>query len=392
MSANKIEIQAPAFPESITEGEVAKWNASVGDSVKRDAVLVEIETEKVVLEVTAPADGTLESIAAEEGAVIESKQTLGSFVPGEISAAAPAPAASAETPAAPAPAAAAAPSGSAPPMGPAARQQTRQLQVDPAKVTATGPRGRATPQDVRNAAAGPAPVPETTARRVPMSRLRRTIARRLVEVQQTNACLTTFNEIDMSAVMQMRRDYQERFTAAHGVRLGFMSFFVAAATRALTAMPIVNAQIDGDDVVYSDSADVGVAVSTDRGLVVPVIRHADSMSFAQIESQVVDFATRARDSKLQLHELTGGTFTITNGGIFGSLMSTPILNAPQSAILGMHKIQERPMVVGGEIVVRPMMYVALTYDHRIIDGKDSVQFLVRIKEAVENPESLLLEL
>jgi len=417
-----IEIKAPAFPESISEGTVAVWHKAVGDPVNRDELLVDIETDKVVLEVVAPADGQLSEIVKAEGDTVTSEELVGRFEAGAADAAAP-------TKAAPAPAEAQAEaaedgadgangdSAGAASASPAARKLASEAGVDMASVSGSGKSGRITKDDVQRAIearkeAAPAPkleapveepaIPEDMAgglagerveRRVPMTRLRASIARRLVEAQQNAAMLTTFNEADMQPIMTMRRRYQEDFQKRHNdTRLGFMSFFVRASVEALKRFPAVNASIDGDDIIYHGYYDIGVAVSSERGLVVPVIRDADALSFAQIEDQVVQYGEKARTNKLSIDDMSGGTFTISNGGIFGSMLSTPILNPPQTAILGMHKIQERPVVEDGEIVIRPMMYLALSYDHRLIDGREAVQFLVTIKELIEDPARILLEL
>ncbi len=399
-----IEIKAPTFPESVADGTVATWHKKPGEPVQRDELLVDIETDKVVLEVVAPADGTLKTVFKNEGDVVLSDEVLAVFVEGAVEAAAPAAAA----PAAAAPAAASADVI----LSPAARKIAEENSVNPAAVAATGKDGRVTKEDVVNhlksapkaapAAAAPKaaatalvvglPVGERIEKRVPMTRLRATIAKRLVEAQQSAAMLTTYNEVNMKPVMDLRAKYKDQFEKVHGVKMGFMSFFVKAATEALKRFPAVNASIDGNDMVYHGYQDVGVAVSTERGLVVPVLRDTDSMSLAEIESTIGDFAKRGRDGKLGIDDMQGGTFTITNGGIFGSLMSTPILNPPQTAILGMHKIQDRPMAVNGQVVILPMMYLALSYDHRMIDGKEAVQFLVAIKDLLEDPARLLLDI
>ena len=390
-----IEIKTPTFAESISEGTVAVWHKQVGDPVKRDDVLVDIETDKVVIEIFAPADGVLIEILKEEGEVVESEDPLALLEEGVVADV---------TPEAPPP-----PVAQDVPASPAARKLAAEQGVALDDITGTGKGGRVMKEDVARAlevevgdvpAEVPAPpdlVPtdddERVERRVPMTRLRASIANRLVEAQQTAAMLTTFNELDMAPVMTMRRRYGDEFQARHnGTKLGFMGFFVRAAVEALKRFPAVNASIDGSDIIYHGYYDIGVAVSTDRGLVVPVIREADALGLHQIEDAIVDYSTRARDGKLALADIQGGTFTISNGGVFGSLLSTPILNPPQTAILGMHKIEQRPVVVDGEIVVRPMMYLALSYDHRLIDGREAVQFLVTIKELVEDPARILLDL
>ena len=404
-----IEIKAPSFPESVADGTFATWHKKPGDAVKRDELIVDIETDKVVLEVLAEADGVLGAIVAEEGATVLSNQVLGSIEEGSA-AAAPAPAAAA--PAASAPAAPAA-GGEDPIAAPAARQLAEENGINLASIKGTGKDGRVTKEDVvaaveakKNApAAAPAkpaapaaaaPVfaaGDRTEKRVPMTRVRATVAKRLVEAQSNMAMLTTFNEVDMTEVMALRSKYKDLFEKSHnGVRLGFMSFFVKAATEALKRFPAVNASIDGSDIVYHGFADIGVAVSSDRGLVVPVLRNAELMSLAEIEGGIAAYGKKARDGKLSMDEMTGGTFTITNGGTFGSMMSTPIVNPPQAAILGMHNILQRPMAINGQVVIRPMMYLALSYDHRLIDGKEAVSFLVAIKNLLEDPARLLLDI
>ncbi|UZJ62376.1 2-oxoglutarate dehydrogenase complex dihydrolipoyllysine-residue succinyltransferase [Pseudomonas sp. KU26590] len=403
-----IEIKAPSFPESVADGTVATWHKKPGDAVKRDDLIVDIETDKVVLEVLAEADGVLGAIVAEEGATVLSNQLLGSIEAGGA-AAAPAAAAPAPAAAAPAPAAAA---GDEDAIGaPAARKLAEENGINLSSVKGTGKDGRVTKEDVvaaieakksapaaapaaKPAAAAPvAAVGDRTEKRVPMTRLRAKVAERLVEAQSNMAMLTTFNEVDMTEVMALRSKYKDLFEKSHnGVRLGFMSFFVKAATEALKRYPAVNASIDGTDIVYHGYADVGVAVSSDRGLVVPVLRNAEHMSLAEIEGGIATFGKKARDGKLSIDEMTGGTFTITNGGTFGSMMSTPIVNPPQAAILGMHNILQRPMAINGQVVIRPMMYLALSYDHRLIDGKEAVTFLVTIKNLLEDPARLLLDI
>ena len=411
------EIKAPQFPESVADGTVATWHKAVGEAVSRDELLVDIETDKVVLEVVAPADGVLTAIHKDVGETVLSEELLGIF---EAGAAASATAPAAAEPAAEAPAEApAGPGGAA---SPAARKAASELGVELAQVRGSGRDGRITKEDVEKAATAPAPAPaqataapaapaapasetlqrlpgvgqaegERPERRVPMTRLRASIARRLVEAQQTAAMLTTFNEVNMQPIMDLRARYKDDFEKAHnGTRLGFMSFFVRAATEALKRFPAVNGSIDGNDIVYHGYYDVGVAVGTDRGLVVPIIRDADGLSLAQIEESIRDYGLKARDGKLALEDMAGGTFTISNGGVFGSLMSTPILNPPQTAILGMHKIQDRPMAVNGQVVIQPMMYLALSYDHRLIDGSEAVRFLVTIKDLLEEPARMLLDI
>lgn len=414
-----IEIKAPSFPESVADGTVATWHKKPGDAVKRDDLIVDIETDKVVLEVLAEADGVLGAIVAEEGATVLSNQLLGSI---EEGGAAAAPAAAAPAAAASAPAAAPAQAAAAPAAAsvdedaigaPAARKLAEENGINLSSVKGTGKDGRVTKEDVvaaieakksapaaapaaKPAAAAAAPVTavgDRTEKRVPMTRLRAKVAERLVEAQSNMAMLTTFNEVDMTEVMALRSKYKDLFEKSHnGVRLGFMSFFVKAATEALKRYPAVNASIDGTDIVYHGYADVGVAVSSDRGLVVPVLRNAEQMSLAEIEGGIATFGKKARDGKLSIDEMTGGTFTITNGGTFGSMMSTPIVNPPQAAILGMHNILQRPMAINGQVVIRPMMYLALSYDHRLIDGKEAVTFLVTIKNLLEDPARLLLDI
>ena len=390
-----IEIHVPQLGESISEATVARWMKAPGDAVEADEPLVELETDKVTVEVPAPRSGVLEEILAGEGEEVEVGAVLGRMAAG----AAPAKAAPAPKAGEPAPAAA-----DAPPLSPAARKLLADNALAPEAVAGTGKDGRITKGDVLahlEAAAAPAPVAAPAPRaprpdhpreeRVRMSRLRRRIAERLKDAQNTAAMLTTFNEADMSGVVALRRRYREAFETRHGVRLGFMSFFVKACIGALKEIPAVNAEIDGDDVIYKNHYDIGVAVGTAQGLVVPVLKDADAMSFAEVERSIADLGARARDGKLSMDDLTGGTFTISNGGVYGSLMSAPILNPPQSGILGMHKIEDRPVAVDGKVEIRPMMYLALSYDHRIIDGSESVTFLVRVKEALENPERLLLD-
>ncbi|AQT59280.1 dihydrolipoamide succinyltransferase [Cellvibrio mixtus] len=398
-----IEIKAPTFPESVADGTVATWHKKPGEAVKRDELIVDIETDKVVLEVVAPADGSIAEIIKGEGETVLSNEVIAKFVEGAVAASAPAAAPQAEAKAA-APAAAAEKL-----VNPAARKMAEENNVNTAVVAGSGKDGRVTKEDVANhlksapaasaPAAAPAPVAAIEAvgdrveKRVPMTRLRKRIAERLLEASSTTAMLTTFNEVNMAPVMALRAKYKDQFEKAHnGSRLGFMSFFVKAAAEALRRFPVVNASIDNNDVVYHGYQDIGVAVSTDKGLVVPVLRNAENMSLATIENTIRDFGLRARDGKLGIEEMSGGTFTITNGGVFGSLLSTPILNLPQSAILGMHKIQERPMAVNGKVEILPMMYLALSYDHRLLDGKEAVQFLVTIKDLLEDPARILLEI
>lgn len=401
-----IEIKAPAFPESIADGTVATWHKQVGDAVKRDELIVDIETDKVVMEVLAEADGVLTEIVANEGDTVLSAQLLGRLDTDAV-AAAPAPAAAAPQASAATPAPAAV--GEAI-LSPAARKIAAENALNPADISGTGKAGRVTKEDAvaavanKPAAAAPkaaAPAAEAplfaagdrVEKRVPMTRLRTKVAERLVEAQSSMAMLTTFNEVNMKPIMELRSKYKDLFEKTHnGVRLGFMSFFIKAAVEALKRQPGVNASIDGKDIVYHGYQDIGVAVSSDRGLVVPVLRNAEFMSLAEIEGGIANFGRKAKEGKLTLEDMTGGTFTISNGGVFGSLLSTPIVNPPQTAILGMHKIQERPMAVDGEVVILPMMYLALSYDHRLIDGKEAVTFLVTMKNLLEDPARLLLDI
>ncbi|MBF5055002.1 dihydrolipoamide succinyltransferase [Alcanivorax sp. 521-1] len=419
------DIKAPQFPESVADGTVATWHKKEGEAVKRDELLVDIETDKVVLEVVAPSDGVVGKILKDEGETVESQEVLGSLEAGSGSgdgakqeeskgddkaeekagkddgkqeaAAESAPQAEDK-------------GGDDAQAGPAARKMMSEHGLSAGDVKGTGRDGRITKEDVEKALANrqekpasssseskAAPIPEAEPgereeRRVPMTRLRKRIAERLVSAQQNAAMLTTFNEVNMKPIMEMRKNYKDAFEKAHGVRLGFMGFFSRACVEALKRFPEVNASIDGDDVVYHGYYDIGVAVSTERGLVVPVIRDADQKGLAEVESQIIDYGQKAQKGKLSIDEMTGGTFTISNGGVFGSLMSMPILNPPQTAILGMHKIQERPMAVDGKVEILPMMYLALSYDHRLIDGKQAVQFLVTVKNFIEDPARLLLDI
>ena len=400
------DIMTPALGESVSEATVARWAKKPGDAVRKDEILVELETDKVSLEVAAPADGVLESIAAEEGATVEPGAILGRVSDGAV-AAKPAEAAKAAAPppapiAPPPPVPMAAPVAAA--LAPSAQRIVAENKLDPAAISGSGKDGRVTKGDALAAlearAAAPTPIAapavprEIHAReeRVRMTRLRQTIARRLKEAQNAAAMLTTFNEVDMGAVMALRNSYKDVFEKTHGVKLGFMSFFVRACVHALKHVPEVNAEIDGQDLIYKNHYDIGVAVGTERGLVVPVLRDADGLTLAGIEQGIGALGKKARDGQLAMDDLQGGTFTISNGGVYGSLMSTPILNAPQSGIMGMHKIQDRPMAVGGQVVIRPMMYLALSYDHRIVDGQGAVTFLVKVKEAIEDPQRLLLDI
>jgi 2-oxoglutarate dehydrogenase E2 component (dihydrolipoamide succinyltransferase) len=394
------EIRVPALGESVTEATIAKWFKNEGDAIKVDEPLVELETDKVTVEVPAPASGKLEKINVLAGTTVNVGALLGSILEGAAGATAP-PAAKPVPVAAPAPAAA---KPTETTLSPAVRKAVVENNLNPSDIPGTGKDGRITKGDViatleKPAAAAPVPVAMPVApvssggeERVKMTRLRQTIARRLKDAQNTAAMLTTFNEVDMTEVMAMRNQFKDVFERKHGVKLGFMSFFVKACIQALKDVPAVNAEIDGDDIVYKNYYHVGVAVGTDKGLVVPVLRDADMLSFSGIEKTIAAYGKKARDGQLQIADMQGGTFTISNGGIYGSLMSTPILNAPQSGILGMHKIQERPIAMNGQVVIRPMMYLALSYDHRIVDGKEAVTFLVRVKETLEDPQRALLDL
>lgn len=400
-----IEIKTPVFPESVADGEIAAWHVQVGEGVNRDQILVDIETDKVVLEVVAPSDGKVTEILKAEGETVLAEEVLAMFEAGEV--AEKATKADLETsPDTPevdsldeATAAA----------SPAARKIAEEQKLDVTSIAGTGKSGRVTKEDVLKAVASaegqkqvtraesaPVEVPvagDRIERRVPMTRLRASVARRLLEAQETAAMLTTFNEVDMSAIIELRSQYKDDFAKIHnGTRLGFMSFFVRASIEALKRFPAVNASIDGNDIVYHGYQDIGVAVGSPRGLVVPVLRDADSLTLAEIETQVSDYGRKAQDNKLSIDDMTGGTFTISNGGVFGSLLSTPILNPPQTGILGMHKIQDRPMAVNGEVKIRPMMYLALSYDHRLIDGQEAVRFLVTIKDFLEEPARILLDI
>lgn len=402
----KIEIKAPAFPESVADGEVSLWHKQEGDFVQRDELLVEIETDKVVMEVVAPEAGRLDRILVDVGSTIESEALLAELTPGEATGSAEAP----STPATLEKAEVAVP------MGPAARQLVEEHGLDASAIKGTGKDGRINKEDVLAHMAEQAPAPvtqpapqpvatpapgldlqgptsERIERRVPMTRMRARIAERLLSATQQTAMLTTFNEVDMAPLMRLRSQYKDQFEKTHnGTRLGFMGFFVRACCEALKRFPEVNASIDGNDVVYHGYQDIGVAVSTEDGLVVPVLRDADFMSIADVEAAIRDLGLKARDKRLTIDEMTGGTFTVSNGGVFGSLLSTPILNPPQTAILGMHAIKDRPVAVDDEVVIRPMMYLALSYDHRLIDGKTAVQFLVTVKELIEDPSRILLQL
>ncbi len=404
----KIEIKAPAFPESVADGEVSLWHKQEGDFVQRDELLVEIETDKVVMEVVAPEAGRRDRILIDVGSTIESEALLAELTPGEATGSAEVATTSTSVEKAEAPT----------PMGPAARQLVEEHGLDASAIKGTGKDGRINKEDVlahiANQAPAPAPQPapksaaptaaptttdlqgptsERIERRVPMTRMRARIAERLLSATQQTAMLTTFNEVDMAPLMRLRSQYKDQFEKTHsGTRLGFMGFFVRACCEALKRFPEVNASIDGNDVVYHGYQDIGVAVSTEDGLVVPVLRDADFMSIADVEAAIRDLGLKARDKKLTMEEMTGGTFTVSNGGVLGSLLSTPILNPPQTAILGMHTIKDRPVAMDGEVVIRPMMYLALSYDHRLIDGKTAVQFLVTVKELIEDPSRILLQL
>jgi 2-oxoglutarate dehydrogenase E2 component (dihydrolipoamide succinyltransferase) len=416
------EIRVPTLGESVTEATIGRWFKKPGDAVAVDEPLVELETDKVTIEVPAPSAGTLGEISAKDGETVAVGALLGQIndgAAGAVAKPAAAPAKAAAPAAPPPPAAAAAPAAAAQkapptdaPLAPSVRKISAESGIDAATVPGSGKDGRVTKGDmlaaIEKAASAPTPIHQPAAavqvrapspvddaareERVKMTRLRQTIARRLKEVQNTAAMLTTFNEVDMSHIMAMRGQYKDVFEKKHAIKLGFMGFFTKACVQALKDVPAVNAEIDGTDLIYKNYYHIGVAVGTDRGLVVPVVRDCDQKSIAEIEKSIADFGRRARDGQLKIDEMQGGTFTITNGGIYGSLMSTPILNAPQSGILGMHKIQDRPVVIGGKVEIRPMMYLALSYDHRVIDGKDAVTFLVRVKESLEDPARLVLDL
>src|SRR5437660_2072102 len=409
-----IEVKVPQLSESVSEATLLAWHKKVGEAVKRDENLIDIETDKVVLELPAPADGVLAKIVKVSGGTVQAGEVIATLDT-EGKASAPAPAAvQVQAKAAPAPAPAAKPTPAAAPAMPAARKIAEEKGVDTGSIAGSGRGGRVTKSDVLGTTSPPAPeapaalkpsLPQPPApvsveqilgnrpeQRVPMSRLRARIAERLVQSQSTAAILTTFNEVNMQPVMELRKKYQERFEKEHGVRLGFMSFFVKASVHALKKYPIVNASIDGNDIVYHGYFDIGIAVGSSRGLVVPILRDADQMSFAEVEKKIADFGKRAQDGKLTIEELTGGTFSISNGGVFGSMLSTPIINPPQSAILGVHATRDRPVAENGQVVIRPVNYLALSYDHRIVDGREAVLSLVAIKEALEDPARLLLDL
>jgi 2-oxoglutarate dehydrogenase E2 component (dihydrolipoamide succinyltransferase) len=403
-----IELKVPVLPESVSDATIASWHKQAGDAVKRDENLVDLETDKVVLEVPSPVDGVLKEIRHQVGDTVNSEQIIAIIEEGAV-AAAPAPAAAAPSAAAPAPTAPKAAAKGAEALSPAGLRVATEENIDPSKVAGTGRDGRVTKEDLVNygkgGAAAPAPAAPTAAapaakptpgarpeERVPMTRMRLRIAERLMQSKNSIAMLTSFNEVNLSEVVKMRKALGDAFQKEHGVKLGFMSFFVKAAAEALKRYPFVNASVDGNDVIYHGYQDISIAVSTDKGLVTPVLRDVQDMSFADVEKGIADYATKARANKLSLDDLQGGTFTITNGGTFGSLLSTPIVNPPQSAILGMHTIKERPIVENGQIIAAPMMYIAISYDHRIIDGKDAVLFLVDIKNQLENPQRMLLGL
>ncbi|WP_372357001.1 dihydrolipoyllysine-residue succinyltransferase [Xanthomonas sp. NCPPB 3443] len=401
------EVKVPVLPESVSDATIASWHKKAGEAVKRDENLVDLETDKVVLEVPSPVDGVLKEIKFDTGSTVTSNQILAIIEEGAVAAAAPAEAKKADAPApaaaapaaAPAPAAAAAPAAAsksaADALPPGARFSAITQGVDPSQVEGTGRRGAVTKEDIVNFAKAGGVGKASGARpeeRVPMTRVRKTIAKRLMESKNSTAMLTTFNEVNLAKVSAARKELQDEFQKAHGIKLGFMSFFVKAAANALQRFPLVNASIDGDDIIYHGYSDISIAVSTDKGLVTPVLRNVERQSFADVEQGIADYAAKARAGKLGLDDLQGGTFTITNGGTFGSLLSTPIINPPQSAILGMHAIKERPIAENGQVVIAPMMYLALSYDHRIIDGKDSVKFLVDIKNQLENPGRMLFGL
>lgn len=399
-SGATVEINVPVLPESVAEGTLVSWHKAVGDTVSVDDNLVDIETEKVVLEVPSPVNGILTEIKVEPGNNVEAQQLIAIITEGASAT----PSVAAETPATSTTTSGSVVAGAADKSGPAVRKMIAETGVDTSNIAGTGKDGRLTKSDVAAAASKPAtentssPTSPATAtkserieRREPMSRIRSTIARRLKDAQNTQAMLTTFNDVDLSEVMNLRKQYKESFEKKHDARLGFMSFFAKASVEALKRFPAVNASIDDNDIVYHDYHDIGIAASSPRGLVVPVLRSVDDMSFAQVEKTIAEYGAKAKNGKLGLAEMEGGTFTITNGGVFGSMLSTPIVNPPQSAILGMHRIEQRPVAVNGEVVIRPMMYLALTYDHRIIDGAEAVRFLVTIKECLEDPARLLLE-
>jgi 2-oxoglutarate dehydrogenase E2 component (dihydrolipoamide succinyltransferase) len=395
-----VKIVVPALGESVSEATVAKWFKQPGDGVKMDELLLELETEKVTLEVNATAEGVLQSIDVQEGASVAVGQTLGQIKEGPAPAAKPAEPVKSEAPKPQASAPVSAVQAGERIMAPSARKLVAENNLNPQNIQGTGKGGRINKGDVLDAISDPRNAATTIAafsgekpvERVRMSRLRKTIAQRLKDSQNTAAILSTFNEIDMSRVIAVRAKYRDSFQEKHGVKLGFMSFFLKAVISALKEVPSVNAEMEGDDIIYKKYYDIGVAVGTEQGLVVPVVRGADQMTFAEIEKEIVSLAIKAREGKLAMSDLTGGTFSITNGGVYGSLLSTPIINPPQTGIIGLHSTQERPVAINGKIEIRPMMYVALSYDHRVIDGKDAVTFLVKVKEAIEYPERLLIDL
>jgi len=417
----RVEVKSPTLPESVAEATLLSWHKQAGESVARDENLVDIETEKVVLEVPAPQDGVLQEVLKRDGETIGSNEPIAIIETEATGTSASQPSSTLASKERPADEAKPETTDNEAPLSPAVRRLLAEHDLNPAQIPATGKSGRLLKEDVLNfvreqgeqspdtevradiPAPTPSPAPTTTPkprptdgepteRRVPMTRLRATIAERLLHAQHEAALLTTFNEVNMQAVMDLRRQYRDRFEKEHGARLGFMSFFIKASAQALKQYPIINASVDGKDIVYHDNYDIGIAVAGARGLVVPVLRNAGQLSFAEIETRIADFGKKAGDGKLTMEDLMGGTFTITNGGVFGSLVSTPLVNPPQSAILGMHKIQQRPVAEDNEVRIRPMMYLALTYDHRIIDGREAVQFLVALKDVLEDPARLLLEI
>jgi 2-oxoglutarate dehydrogenase E2 component (dihydrolipoamide succinyltransferase) len=392
-SGAQSDIKVPVLPESVADATIATWHVQVGEQVTRDQNLVDIETDKVVLEVVAPADGSLKEILAAEGETVTAEAVIATFIEGASSGAAAAPSAEEKSD-----------DSESDALSPSVRRLLAEKDIDPSKVKGTGKGGRITKEDVEKHLKAPSSAPaaqqesapsvaagDRTEKRVPMTRLRKTIAKRLLEAKNSTAMLTTFNEVNMKPIMDLRKQYQESFEKRHGIRLGFMSFYVKAVTEALKRYPEVNASLDGDDICYHNYFDISIAVSTPRGLVTPILRDCDALGMAGVEKGIKELALKGRDGKLSMDDLQGGNFTITNGGVFGSLMSTPIINPPQSAILGMHKIQDRPMAVDGKVEILPMMYLALSYDHRIIDGKESVGFLVTVKEMLEDPTRLLLD-
>lgn len=396
---NKVEIVVPALGESVSEATIAKWYKKPGDAVKVDELILELETEKVTLEVNANAEGVIGSISAEQGSTVEVGQVVGTIQAGAVVVPVTAAAATSDAPSAPAASMQLASVKKVDPattMPPSVQKIVRENNLSPNNIVGSGKDGRINKIDALNAvtstSASISSSSEKPVERIKMSRLRKTIAQRLKDSQNTAAILSTFNEIDMTNVMALRNSHREEFEKKHGIKLGFMSFFVKAVVNALKEVPSVNAEMDGDDIIYKHYYDIGVAVGTEQGLVVPVVKSCDTLSFSGIEKEIVSLATRARDGKLAMSDLTGGTFSITNGGVYGSLLSTPIINPPQTGIIGLHNTQQRPVAVDGKVEIRPMMYVALSYDHRVIDGKDAVTFLVKVKKAIENPERLLFDL